>query len=468
MVPVTVPPYMQKSAPRVLNMGKSNQTSFADFHSGQTFMAVNADPFADNWEEEFFTFTDNEPTTHIPSVQIIKAKRTFTWAKLKEYIDSRKTFKVDQSIIYGNTVGGIIALAYKLDQVTVTKNLANYLSKQNRGLKIIIHTGTLPNPFIEISSIDEFTKQMSELSNIDFSIQLTYSTSNGIQVNKIGEIDLKTALHRFTKWGELEEAINNSRFYKHGIHGNDHIPGNQKGWYPISRAAEMFQTDFDTFYGNDFLININPVEDTEEDKLVEELNNQLKALGFNNYIASLDTVQTTLDSINASTLSNLSSPKFIWLRFYGNKIVKEHVSSLLSFVASKLNMLVDGDWEDQGMNINFLRSFINENTCKFEGFYVTLPNESTQYYVLFRNADNTLDIRQVHQDVYSSWSNLVRASNIDFKNYPTVGEYVNKIINNEDVELKTAKTFSQFAGEFGELSTLINEYLISKLKNDEC
>lgn len=468
IVPVTVPPHMQKSAPMVLNMGKANQTSFAYFHSGQTFMAINADPFADNWEEEFFTFTDNAPTTHIPSVQIIKAKRTFTWTQLKEHIDSRKTFKVDQSIIYGSTVGGIIALAYKLDQVTVTKNLANYLSKQNRGLKIIIHTGTLPNPFIEISSIDEFTKQMSELSNIDFSIQLTYYTSNGIQVNKIGEIDLKTALYGFTKWGELEEAINNSKLYKHGIHGNDHIPGNQKGWYPISRAAEMFQTDFDTFYGNDFLISINPTEETESDKLIKELNNQLKALGFNNHIASLDTVQTTLDSINASTLSNLSSPKFTWLRFDGNKIIKEYVSSLLPFIASRLNMLVDGDWENQGMNINFFRSFINENTCKFEGFYVTLPNGSTQYYVLFRNADNTLDIRQVHQDVYSSWSSLVRASNIDFKNYPTVGEYVNKIINNEDVELKTAKTFSQFAGEFGELSTLINEYLISKLKNNEC
>ena len=110
---------------------------------------------------------------------------------MKEHIDSRKTFKVDQSIIYGSTVGGIIALAYKLDQITVTKNLANYLSKQGKGLKIIIHTGTLPNTSIEISSIDEFTKQMSELSNIDFSIQLTYFTSNGIQVNKIGEIDGK-------------------------------------------------------------------------------------------------------------------------------------------------------------------------------------------------------------------------------------------------------------------------------------
>lgn len=468
MVPVTVPSHMQKSAPRVLNIGKANQTSFADFHSGQTFMAVNADPFADNWEEEFFTFTDNEPTTHIPSVQLIKAKRIFTWAQLKEYIDSRKTFKVDQSIVYGSTVGGIIALAYKLDQITVTKNLVNYLSKQGKGLKIIIHTGTLPNTSIEISSIDEFTKQMSELSNIDFSIQLTYSTSNGIQVNKIGEIDLKTALYGFTKWRELEEAINNSKLYKHGIHGNDHIPGNQKGWYIISKGTERFLTDFDTFYGNDFLININPTEETENDILIKELNNQLKALGFDNHIASLDTVQTTLDSINTSTLSNLSSPKFIWLRFDGNRIIKENISALLPFIASKLNMLVDGDWEDQGMNINFFRSFINENTCKFEGFYVTLPNESTQYYVLFRNTDNTLDIRQVHQDVYSAWSNLVRASNIDFRNYPTVGEYVNKIINNEDVELKTAKTFSQFAGEFGELSILINEYLISKLKNNEC
>ena len=80
----------------------------------------------------------------------------------------------------------------------------------------------------------------------------------------------------------------------------------------------------------------------------------------------------------------------------------------------------------------------------------------------------TLDIRQVHQDVYSAWSNLVRASNIDFKKYPTVGEYINKIINNEDVDSKTAETFTKFAGEFTELSTLINNYLLTKLENDEC
>lgn len=468
MVPVTVPPHMQKSAPRVLNMWKANQTSFADFHSGQTFMAVNADPFADNWEEEFFTFTDNAPTTHIPSVQIIKTKRTFTWAQLKEYIDSRKTFKVDQSIIYGNTVGGIIALAYKLDQITVTKNLANYLSKQGKGLKIIIHTGTLPNTSIEISSIDEFTKQMSELSNIDFSIQLTYSTSNGIQVNKIGEIDLKTALYGFTKWGELEEAINNSKLYKHGIHGNDHIPGNQKGWYIISKNTERFLTDFDAFYGNDFLINVNQTEESEDDQLIAKLNEQLQSYGINDRtITSLDVVQSILDDINASILSNLTSPRFMWLRFDGNRIIKENVSSLLPFIASKLNMLVDGDWEEQGMNINFFRSFINENTCKFEGFYVTLPDGNKKYYVLFRD-NNTLNIKEVHPDVYSSWSNLVRASQISFEKYPTVGEYINKIINNEDVDSKTAETFTKFAGEFTELSTLINNYLLTKLENDEC
>lgn len=465
---IRIPNYMQKSVPYVWNDSKSTTITYREFHSGQTFIFVNADPFDVDWEKKYLTVSEDNPTTYIPSIQSFKVKRVCTWAQLKEHMDRMPSkISAEQSVITGTTVGGIIALAYNLDGA-VRNNLIKYLSKKGKGIRLVIHNGTLPNPYVDITTIEQFDEELSKLANNNFSIQLTYTTSRGIEVNKIGEYDLRTVLTGFNAWGLLEEAINQSNLFKNGIYIQDYVPNNMKGWIPMNHKIDHYLIDFDAFYGNDFLINVNQTEESEDDQLIAKLNEQLQSYGIKDRtIASLDVVQSVLDSINASILSNLSSPKFIWLRFDGNRIIKENVSSLLPFIASKLNMLVDGDWEDQGMNINFFRSFINENTCKFEGFYVTLPDGNKKYYVLFRD-NNTLNIKEVHPDVYSSWSNLVRASQISFEKYPTVGEYINKIINNEDVDSKTAETFTKFAGEFTELSTLINNYLLTKLENDEC
>lgn len=465
---IRIPSYMQKSVPYVWSDSKSTTTTYREFHSGQTFIFVNADPFDTDWERKYLTVTENNPTTYIPSIQSFKVKRVCTWAQLKEHMD-RMPLKipVEQSVITGTTVGGIIALAYNLDEA-VRNNLIKYLYKKGKGIRIVIHNGALPNPYVDVTTIEQFDEELSKLANNNFSIQLTYTTSRGIEVNKIGEYDLRTVLTGFNAWGLLEEAINQSNLFKNGIYIQDYVPNNMKGWISMNHKIDHYLIDFDAFYGNDFLINVNQTEESEDDQLIAKLNEQLQSYGIKDRtIASLDVVQSVLDGINASILSNLSSPKFIWLRFDGNRIIKENVSSLLPFIASKLNILVDGDWEDQGMNINFFRSFINENTCKFEGFYVTLPDGNIKYYVLFRD-NNTLNIKEIHPDVYSSWSNLVRASQISFEKYPTVGEYINKIINNEDVDSKTAETFTRFAGEFTELSTLINNYLLTKLENDEC
>ena len=465
---IRIPNYMQKSVPYVWNDSKSTTITYREFHSGQTFIFVNADPFDVDWEKKYLTVSEDNPTTYIPSIQSFKVKRVCTWAQLKEHMDRMPSkISAEQSVITGTTVGGIIALAYNLDGA-VRNNLIKYLSKKGKGIRLVIHNGTLPNPYVDITTIEQFDEELSKLANNNFSIQLTYTTSRGIEVNKIGEYDLRTVLTGFNAWGLLEEAINQSNLFKNGIYIQDYVPNNMKGWIPMNHKIDHYLIDFDAFYGNDFLINVNQTEESEDDQLIAKLNEQLQSYGIKDKtITSLDVVQSILDDINTSTLSNLSSPKFIWLRFEENRIIKENVSSLLPFIASKLNMLVDGDWEDQGMNINFFRSFINENTCKFEGFYVTLPDGNKKYYVLFRD-NNTLNIKEVHPDVYSSWSNLVRASQISFEKYPTVGEYINKIINNEDVDSKTAETFTKFAGEFTELSTLINNYLLTKLENDEC
>lgn len=466
---IRIPNHMQKSVPYVWSDSKSTTTTYREFHSGQTFIFVNADPFDIDWERKYLTVNENNPTTYIPSIQSFKVKRVCTWAQLKEHMDRMPSkIPVEQSVITGTTVGGIIALAYNLDGA-VRNNLIKYLSKKGKGIRIVIHNGTLPNPHVDITTIEQFDEELSKLTNNNFSIQLTYTTNRGIEVNKIGEYDLRTILMGFNAWGLLEEAINQSNLFKNGIYIQDYVPNNMKGWIPMNHKIDHYLIDFDAFYGNDFLINVNQTKESEDDQLIAKLNEQLQSYGIKDRtITSLDAVQSVLDDINASTLSNLSSPKFIWLRFDGNKIIKENVSALLPFIASKLNMLVEGNWEDQGMNINFFRSFINENTCKFEGFYVTLPDGNIKYYVLFRDNNNTLNIKEIHPDVYSSWSNLVRASQISFEKYPTVGEYINKIINNVDVDSKTAETFTRFAGEFTELSTLINNYLLTKLENDEC
>lgn len=477
VVPLNVPTYMQKSKIRVLNLGEyTGKQRFEDFHTGKTHIAINADPFASEWETEYFTFSENGPTTHIPSVQIFQLKRTYTWEQVLKNMDQlRKTkYKPELSIVTGSTIGGIIAMAYRLSPKIILNNFKNYLNETSGNGLYIKFPESLKIDSLHIT-IENFEKSMRMLNDLilqnkvrEFSIHLTNSKSGKPKINLIGEWDLARILVNFQKWGELDSMISNSVQYKNGIYGQDYIPGNIKGWQAVSHSEELYLIDFDAFYGNDFLINVNQTEESEDDKLIAQLNEQLQSYGIKDKnITSLDVVQSVLDDINASTLSNLSSPKFMWLRFDGNKIIKENVSALLPFIASKLNILVDGNWEDQGMNINFFRSFINENTCKFEGFYVTLPDGNIKYYVLFRD-NNTLNIKEIHPDVYSSWSNLVRASQISFEKYPTVGEYINKIINNEDVDSKTAETFTRFAEEFTELSTLINNYLLTKLENDEC
>lgn len=477
VVPINTPTHMKKSRIYVLNLGEyAGKRHFEDFHTGKTHIAINADPFTTEWEKEYFTFSENGPTTHIPSVQIFQLKRTYTWEQVLKNMDQlRKTkYKPEWSVVTGNTIGGIIAMVYRLSPEIILDNFKNYLYETSGNGLYVKFPESLKIKSLNIT-IENFEESMRILNDLilqnkvrEFSIHLTNNKSGKPKINLIGEWDLSRVLVNFQKWGELDSMISNSVQYKNGIYGQDYIPGNIKGWQTVSHSEELYLIDFDAFYGNDFLINVNQTEESEDDQLIAKLNEQLQSYGIKDRtIASLDVVQSVLDSINASILSNLSSPKFIWLRFDGNRIIKENVSSLLPFIASKLNMLVDGDWEDQGMNINFFRSFINENTCKFEGFYVTLPDGNKKYYVLFRD-NNTLNIKEVHPDVYSSWSNLVRASQISFEKYPTVGEYINKIINNEDVDSKTAETFTKFAGEFTELSTLINNYLLTKLENDEC
>jgi hypothetical protein len=88
--------------------------------------------------------------------------------------------------------------------------------------------------------------------------------------------------------------------------------------------------------------------------------------------------------------------------------------------------------------------------------------------VLYRDSNNKFDIRPIKQEVYLSWKALAVASNRNFENAPIVGKYINNIINNEDVEFTLAQEFSNISGEFKDLSTLINNYLLAKLKYDEC
>jgi hypothetical protein len=164
----------------------------------------------------------------------------------------------------------------------------------------------------------------------------------------------------------------------------------------------MYLSDVDEFYGNDFIISIDGTETTEDRKLVDNLNEQLSKLGYNKIIKSKEDIENVLEEINNEILSKVQSHLFVQLSFNGERIVTEYIDSLNVFIASKLGMLVEGSWENQGDNIDYVRQIIDLNRCKFECFSVSLQDGSTQYYVLYRDSNNKFDIRPIKQEVYLS------------------------------------------------------------------
>jgi hypothetical protein len=114
-----------------------------------------------------------------------------------------KNLKVSESIIHGSRVGGIIALAYKLDP-NIRINLENHLTFKNQGIRIVVHNSKLANNKIyDISSMEEFDSIINQIGNANYSIQLTNIRDGKIYVSKIGEIDLIRILkgknYKFTK-----------------------------------------------------------------------------------------------------------------------------------------------------------------------------------------------------------------------------------------------------------------------------
>jgi hypothetical protein len=114
-----------------------------------------------------------------------------------------KNLKVSESIIHGSRVGGIIALAYKLDP-NIRINLAHHLTFSNQGIRIVIHNSKLANnKVIDITSIEDFDSIINQIGNTNYSIQLTNIKDGKIYVNKIGEVDLIRILkgknYKFTK-----------------------------------------------------------------------------------------------------------------------------------------------------------------------------------------------------------------------------------------------------------------------------
>lgn len=459
-------PFVLIGSKDIIQNFTQEQQSWIRSRNGNTFMLATIDPFLD--ESDFSAFLEpygNEYTTqHNQTISLFGANWTAT---LKDFINNALRFNLvkgkravsgAKSIINGTRAGQIISIVYN----KYPNQVLNGLNKIFKGrYKIQVNDQVAENP-------DELRNILLEINDVKWIRQVYFNPNEGWKVEQVGEYLLNYVFENniFTEAqiDELNTLCENSSQFKQLMYAKDIGEKQINGVYFTTNPNKNFRTNISSFYGCDFAIDLSQVDLSEDiiqnKQKLDSLNNQLKELGIDHILTSLDNIESVINDINSKLIEQVKSPIYTLLNWDGSNFIMESNDNFIPMIANYLKLA------PEEFTIDIQNS--SKNISKFTPFFVTLQNGSQQGYVLI-NTDDDWEIK--NYKIVDEFRNLQNTAS-QYKHLMTenITRYIKLLLNDDPIRPSEAKDYLNdiIRLEMTGVETAVNNFLQTKLENAEC
>lgn len=459
--------------PVVLSVNSAERTKYSgdqqkwlnQRNNGNTFMVVSSDPYVtdDDFKEFLAATTNGSIKTYSTQHDYRFALIGMNWLVSIDDIIKQSNNRKNYDIIPGYRSSVIAKYVYKVAPDRVRE-----------AIRIHLNTSKYPNQRIRINSIvykdaELAIQNISNDSNIEFGYEI-----NGDFKYQSGVATMNTILYKIVN-RESVISINDGQIeqlkqlcleapeFKMGIYGRDVIDTqvNPAGDYWYAIQGHDYNTNIPMIIGNDYSIDLSAVNNeqaAEDKKVVESVNEQLQELKLNEVIVTKDNIDTAIESINSEIASKVQSTEFDVVKVEGKAITTESVFDPKVMISNQLNTPKE--------TIHFYRDKISD----FEPFFVSLQDKNYTYVLEKKN--NVWNIRTFNiADAYIKFRDTMNSMSDIIVANPNLSKYITALILNQEVDKLTAESYWNEINSNTALIGLqqeVEEYLINKLKNNEC
>lgn len=459
--------------PVVLSVNSAERTKYSgdqqewlnQRNNGNTFMVVSSDPYVtdDDFKEFLAATTNGSIKTYSTQHDYRFALIGMNWLVSIDDIIKQSNNRKNYDIIPGYRSSVIAKYVYKVAPDRVRE-----------AIRIHLNTSKYPNQRIRINGIvykdaELAIKNISNDSNIEFGYEI-----NGDFKYQSGVATMNTILYKIVN-RESVISINDGQIeqlkqlcleapeFKMGIYGRDVIDTqvNPAGDYWYAIQGHDYNTNIPMIIGNDYSIDLSAVNNeqaAEDKKVVESVNEQLQELKLNEVIVTKDNIDTAIESINSEIASKVQSTEFDVVKVEGKAITTESVFDPKVMISNQLNTPKE--------TIHFYRDKISD----FEPFFVSLQDKNYTYVLEKKN--NVWNIRTFNiADAYIKFRDAMNSMSDIIVANPNLSKYITALILNQEVDKLTAESYWNEINSNTALIGLqqeVEEYLINKLKNNEC
>lgn len=459
--------------PVVLSVNSAERTKYSgdqqewlnQRNNGNTFMVVSSDPYVtdDDFKEFLAATTNDSIKTYSTQHDYRFALIGMNWLVSIDDIIKQSNNRKNYDIIPGYRSSVIAKYVYKVAPDRVRE-----------AIRIHLNTSKYPNQRIRINGIvykdaELAIQNISNDSNIEFGYEI-----NGDFKYQSGVATMNTILYKIVN-RESVISINDGQIeqlkqlcleapeFKMGIYGRDVIDTqvNPAGDYWYAIQGHDYNTNIPMIIGNDYSIDLSAVNNeqaAEDKKVVESVNEQLQELKLNEVIVTKDNIDTAIESINSEIASKVQSTEFDVVKVEGKAITTESVFDPKVMISNQLNTPKE--------TIHFYRDKISD----FEPFFVSLQDKNYTYVLEKKN--NVWNIRTFNiADAYIKFRDAMNSMSDIIVANPNLSKYITALILNQEVDKLTAESYWNEINSNTALIGLqqeVEEYLINKLKNNEC
>lgn len=459
--------------PVVLSVNSAERTKYSgdqqewlnQRNNGNTFMVVSSDPYVtdDDFKEFLAATTNGSIKTYSTQHDYRFALIGMNWLVSIDDIIKQSNNRKNYDIIPGYRSSVIAKYVYKVASDRVRE-----------AIRIHLNTSKYPNQRIRINGIvykdaELAIQNISNDSNIEFGYEI-----NGDFKYQSGVATMNTILYKIVN-RESVISINDGQIeqlkqlcleapeFKMGIYGRDVIDTqvNPAGDYWYAIQGHEYSTNIPMIIGNDYSIDLSAVNNeqaAEDKKVVESVNEQLQELKLNEVIVTKDNIDTAIESINSEIASKVQSAEFDVVKVEGKTITTGSVFDPKVMISNQLNTPKE--------TIHFYRDKISD----FEPFFVSLQDKNYTYVLEKKN--NVWNIRTFNiADAYIKFRDAMNSMSDIIVANPNLSKYITALILNQEVDKLTAESYWNEINSNTALIGLqkeVEEYLINKLKNNEC
>lgn len=427
-------------------------------------MVVSSDPYVtdDDFKEFLAATTNGSIKTYSTQHDYRFALIGMNWLVSIDDIIKQSNNRKNYDIIPGYRSSVIAKYVYKVAPDRVRE-----------AIRIHLNTSKYPNQRIRINGIvykdaELAIQNISNDSNIEFGYEI-----NGDFKYQSGVATMNTILYKIVN-RESVISINDGQIeqlkqlcleapeFKMGIYGRDVIDTqvNPAGDYWYAIQGHDYNTNIPMIIGNDYSIDLSAVNNeqaAEDKKVVESVNEQLQELKLNEVIVTKDNIDTAIESINSEIASKVQSTEFDVVKVEGKAITTESVFDPKVMISNQLNT------PKETIHFIEIRFLTLNHFCIFarQELYIRSWKENNVWNIrTFNIADAYIKFR----DAMNSMSDIIVAN-------PNLSKYITALILNQEVDKLTAESYWNEINSNTALIGLqqeVEEYLINKLKNNEC